>query len=150
MLRTILSLTTIFIALTGCGQAPDPSATVTATPNSLQLVQNARRPEITSEKIASDMVGKAVKISELTGGGPEDAWTFETSEFRQVNILEKNVTNAGLTLVIFMTTRNNPKPDESHVQVSGKLELQYEWKAGQWALANVKNLTFRYTVGVPT
>ena len=150
MLRSRLSLTVILIALTGCGQAPDPSATVTATPNSLQLVQNARRPEITTEKIASDIVGKAVPISELTGDGPKDEWTFETSEFRQVNILEKNVTSTGLTLVIFMTTRNNPKPDEHQVQVSGKLELQYEWKAGQWALANVKNLTFRYTVGVPT
>jgi hypothetical protein len=150
MRRTSLSLAVMLVVLTGCGQAPDPSSTVTATPNSLQLVQNAHRPELTSEKIASDIVGKVIKIAELTGGGPEDEWTFETSEFRQVNILEKSVTNTGLTLVIFMTTRNNPKPDESQVQVSGKLELQYEWKAGQWTLANVKNLTFRYTVGVPT
>jgi hypothetical protein len=150
MLRIILSSSAMLFALAGCGQAPDPSSTATGKPDPLQLVQNSRRPEITTEKIASDIVGRVVKISELTGDGPTDEWTFEASEFRQVNIVEKNLTNTGLTLVIFMTTRSNPKPDEAQIHVSGKLELLYEWKAGLWVLATLKNLTFRYTVGVPT
>src|SRR5664279_4229505 len=132
MLRTVLSFTAIFFGLTGCGQAPDPSPTVAGKSDPHQLVQNARRPEITSEKIADDIVGKKVSITEMTGDGPEDEWTFDASEFRQVNILEKNITNTGLTLVTFMTTRNNPKRDEAQIHVSGKLQLQYEWKAGRW------------------
>lgn len=150
MLRTVSSLAAILVGVTGCGQAPDPSSTATDTPNSVQIVQNARRPEITTEKIAADVVGKKVSISELTGDGPDDEWTFEGSEFRQVNILEKTVTNSGVTLVVFMTTKNNPASDQVQIHVSGKLELQYEWKAGQWDLTHIKNLTFRYTIGVPT
>jgi hypothetical protein len=150
MLRFVLTFSTILFTLMGCGQAPDPTSTVTGKPDTQQLVQNARRPEITTEKIAGDIVGKKVTVSELTGDGADVQWTFEASEFRQVNILEKNITNTGLTLVIFMTTRNNPKPDKAQIHASGKLELQYEWKAGQWVLATAKNLTFRYTVGGPT
>ena len=100
--------------------------------------------------IAGDIVGKKVSIPELTGDGAKNQWTFEASEFRQINIQEKYLTNTGLTLATFITTRNNPKPGEAQIHVSGKLELQYEWKTGQWVLATVKNLTFRYTVGVPT
>ena len=147
MLRPVLTLVVLLFALTGCGQAPDPASTATIRPDPQQLVQNSRRPEITTEKIAGDLAGKKVSVSELTGDGPGNEWTFNAGNFRQVNILEKNVTNTGLTLVIFMTTRNDPKAGEPQIHVAGKLELQYEWKAGQWALATVKNLTFRYTVG---
>jgi hypothetical protein len=116
----------------------------------LRLVQHPDKSEVTPEKIASDVVGQAVQIAELTGAGPEDKWTFEGEEFRQVDILEKHRTETEYTLVIFMTTRNNPKPGEVQVQVSGKLRLQYALKAGLWALTTIENLTFRYSVGVST
>ena len=150
MLRHTLICAAILFALTGCGQAPDASPAVAGRPDPLQLVQNDRRPEITSQQIAKDVVGKKIAISELNGKDPDDEWTFEASEFRQVNILEKSTANGGLTLVIFMTTRGDPQPDEPQMHVSGKLELHYEWKAGHWILATLRNLTFRYTVGVPT
>ena len=67
-----------------------------------------------------------------------------------MEILERTVTESGATLVIFLTTRNNPRPDENPVQVSGKLQLQYKWRAGYWVLATVENLTFRYSIGVAT
>ena len=148
MLRIVLSFTAILFVLTGCGQAPDPSSRVTGNSAPLKLVQHSDRPDVTSERVVSDIVGKKVRISELTGDGPEDEWTFNADEFRQVDILEEHTTGTELTLVILMTTRSNPKPDEDQVQVSGKLRLQYERNAGRWILRTIENLTFRYSVGV--
>ena len=153
--RTVLSVTAILFALTGCVPAPESSSTVTrnpavpaGNPDLLHFVQESGKPEITAEKIVSDIVGRVVQVSELTGAAPATEWTFEADEFRQVDILERHMTENGLTLVIFMTTRNNPRSDEDHVQVSGKLQLQYEWRAGQWILAMIENLTFCYSFGL--
>ena len=155
--RTVLSVTAIIFALTGCAPAPESSSNVArnpavpaGNPDLLHFVQESGRPEVTAEKIVSDIVGRVVPVSELTGAGPATEWTFEADEFRQTEILEKHLTENRLTLVIFMTTRNNPRPDEDHVQVSGKLQLQYEWRTGQWILTTIENLTFRYSVGLST
>lgn len=155
--RTVLSITALLLALTGCGPAPEPSSNVTSNPvvpagnrDLLHLVQESGKTEVTVEKIVSDIVGRVVQVSELKGAGPKTEWTFEADEFRQVDILERRTTETALTLVIFMTTRNNPGPDEDSVQVSGKLQLQYEWRAGQWILTAVENLTFSYSIGVST
>jgi hypothetical protein len=148
--RTVLSVTVILFALTGCVPAPEPSSNVTRNPavpagNRDLFVPESGKPEVTAEKIVSDIVGRVVQVSELTGAGPATEWTFDADEFRQVDILERHMTEKGLTLVIFMTTRNNPRSDEDPVQVSGKLQLQYEWRAGQWILAMIENLTFCYS-----
>ena len=157
MIRIGVSIAATLAALTGCVPAPDASSSAApgaaapaATPDVLHVAQASDKPEITAEKIGQDMVGKVVKISDAAGARPPDEWTFEAAEFRQVEIVEKHGTENKLTVVIFMTTRNNPRPTEDHVQVTGKLQLQYEWRAGQWALARVENLSFRYTVGVST
>ena len=105
---------------------------------------------ITTDKIASDIVGRKLGMSELDRDGRVEEWTLEPGAFRQINIQQTIVTNTGLTLVIFMTTRNNLKPYAVQAHAAGKLELLYEWKAGQWVLAGVGNLTFRYMAGVPT
>jgi hypothetical protein len=153
--RTVLSVMAILFALAGCVPAPESSSNVTrnpavpaGNPDPLHFVQESGKPEVAAEKIGSDIVGRVVEVSELTGAGPATEWTFDADEFRQVDILEKHLTEKGLTLVIFMTTRNNPGPDEDHVQVSGKLQLQYERRAGQWILTTIGNLTFRYSVGL--
>ena len=54
------------------------------------------------------------------------------------------------SIVILMTTRNNPGPNEDAVQVSGKLQLRYERTGGRWDLKAIENLNFRYTVGMAT
>ena len=157
MIRTGLSIAAMLVALTGCGPAPDATSTVTpgaaapaSKPDVLHVAQASDKPEITPEKIGQDMVGRVVKISDAAGARPPDEWTFEAAEFRQVEILEKQGAENKLTVVILMTTRNNPLPTEDHVQVTGKLQLQYEWRAGQWTLTGIQNLSFRYTVGVST
>jgi hypothetical protein len=157
MNRTVLSVTALLFALTGCVPAPESSSKVTRNPavpagnsDPLHFVQESGRPEVTAEKIVSDVVGRVVQVSEVTGAGPATEWTFEADEFRQTEILERHLTENQLTLVIFMTTRNNPRPDEDHVQVTGKLQLQYEWRTGQWILTAIENLTFRYSVGLST
>jgi hypothetical protein len=153
--RTVLSITVILFALMGCVPAPESSSNVTRNPavpvgnrDLLHFVQESDKPEVATKKIVSDVVGRVIQVSELTGAGPATEWTFDADEFRQVDILEKHLTEKGLTLVIFMTTRNNPGPDEDPVQVSGKLQLQYERTAGQWILTTIENLTFRYTIGL--
>src|SRR5450759_4344413 len=146
--RTVLSVMAILFALAGCVPAPESSSNVTRNPavpagrpDLLHFVQESGKPEVAAEKIVSDIVGRVVQVSELTGAGPTTEWTFEADEFRQVNILERHLTEKGLTLVIFMVTRNNPGPGEDAVQVSGRLQLQYEWRAGQWILTTIENLT---------
>ena len=155
MNRTVLGVAAILFVLTGCMQATESSPNATRNPavpagngERPNFVQESANSEVTAEKIVSDIVGRVVQVSELTGAGPATEWTFDADEFRQVDILEKHLTEKGLTLVIFMTTRNNPGPDEDHVQVSGKLQLQYERRAGQWILTTIGNLTFRYSVGL--
>ena len=153
--RTVLSITVILFALMGCVPAPESSSNVTRNPavpvgnrDLLHFVQESDKPEVATKKIVSDVVGRVIQVSDLTGAGPATEWTFDADEFRQVDILERHMTEKGLTLVIFMTTRNNPGPDEDPVQVSGKLQLQYERTAGQWILTTIENLTFRYTIGL--
>jgi len=156
MARMTLSITAMLVALAGCSPAPEssPSAADRALPagsrDDLRPVQAADRPAITAEKIKGDLVGRKVEVSDISSQGPDTEWTFEADEFKQVEILERHATEQGLTVDIYITTRNNPKPDEDSVQVSGKLQLHYEWRLVRWVLTRVDNLTFRYSVGVST
>ena len=147
MIRPITIAAVVLAALTSCGQAPAPSPTVTRKVDLQQIAKNARRPDLTSEKIAGDIVGRKLSIPELHGDGADELWVFDASEFIHVNIQEDTVTTTGgETLVVFVTTRSDPKPDKSQIYVAGKLELQYEWKADKWVLATIRNLTARYTI----
>ena len=151
MIRRTASAAVLLAALTGCGQAPDATPTVTRQVDLKQIAKAARRPDITAEKIAGDIVGRKLSIPELHGDGPDEPWVFDASEFIQVNIQEDTVTSTGgETLVIFVTTRSHVKPDKTQIHVAGKLELQYEWKADKWVLATIRNLTTRYTVTGPS
>ena len=145
MVRAITGVAIMLLALTGCGQAPDPTPTVTRKPDLEQIAKDARRPEITAEKIAGDIVGKKLSIPGLHGDEPAEQWTFAAGELRQVNIQEMTVTSTGETLVVFVTTGSIPRPNKTNIQIGGKLELQYEWKADKWVLATIRNLTVRYT-----
>jgi len=140
----------MIFAVTACGRAPESSADSKSSADQLQPVQLPTKSEISPEKIANDIVDRVVRVSDVSGAGDETEWTFEAKEFRHVDILETKVTGSTLTLVIFLTTRNNPTGDEEQVQVSGKLHLEYERKAGKWVLTRIENLTFRYSVGVAT
>ena len=147
MIRAIKRVAVALLALAGCGQAPDPSPTVISKPDLQQIAKNARRPDITAEKIAGDIVGRKLSIPELHGDGAAEPWIFDASESIHVNIQENTVTSTeGVTLVAFVTTRSHPKPDKTQIRVAGKLELQYEWKADKWVLATIRNLTVRYTI----
>jgi hypothetical protein len=146
MIRAILSVAAMLLALTGCGQAPDLTPTVTRNPDQQQIAKDARRPEITAEKVAGDIVGKKLSIPELHGNGAAEQWIFDADEFRQANIQEQTVTSTGETLVVFVTTGSIPRPNKAQIHIAGKLELQYEWKADKWVLATIRNLTVRYTV----
>lgn len=148
MIRVVMNAAAVLLALTGCGQAPDPAPTGTRKPDLQEIAKNARRPEITAETIAGDIAGKKLSVPELHGDYAEEQWTIDAGAIRQLNIQEKTVTGNGETLVVFVTTASMQKPNKAKIQIAGKLELQYEWK-DKWVLATVRNLTVRYTVAPP-
>ncbi len=167
MMRTVLMAAVIVFGFAGCGPKPETAAPAPSTPSassapstpttpstksdgSLRPVQSAERPELTAEKISTDIVGKMVDVPEMSGNGPSDQWTFEADEYRRVEIVEKHPTAAGLDLLVFMLTRSNPKPGQVDVQVSGQLRLHYEWTDKQWTLKSIDNVSFRYSLGVAT
>jgi hypothetical protein len=145
LLRTLLSITALLCALTACGESPE-TASGNATMRAADQTTNQK--EIPVEKIARDLVGRIVAITELTGDGTPTDWTFEADEFKQVEIVETQIGDITASLVIFMTTRNNAGPNDDAVQVTGKLKLNYEREGGKWTLKTIENLTFRYTVGL--
>jgi hypothetical protein len=150
VIRNALSVTAMIFAVTACGPAPEKSSDSTQNADRLQPVQLPEKGDVSPEKIAGDIVGRVVRVSDVSGAGDPTEWTFEKKEFRHVEVLERKVTGNTQTLVIFLTTRSNPEADEEQVQVSGKLQLHYERKSGQWVLTGIENLSFRYSVGVAT
>src|SRR3954470_1369828 len=149
VLQCVAGVVLIAGSMTGCGPGRESQPAATAVSPALQPVQQSAQSEVTPEKIAGDIVGKVVRISDSTGGNPNE-WTFEPSEFRRVAIIERKSAGDRETLVVFVTTQNNPQADEEQVRVSGKLQLTYERKNGQWVLAGIENLNFQYTIGVAT
>ena len=145
MLRILLITSVLLLAaaIAGCGPAPESS-------HDTRAVQVADKPEVAPEQIIKDVVGSVVRISDAAGTGPADEWTFEIDEFKQVEILESQRSGNQLTVLVHMTTRNNPKPEENSIQVAGKLRLRYELKNGKWILDGIENLTFQYSIGVAT
>jgi len=146
LLRMLLSTLLLCGTLTACGESPSGAAD---SANLRAADQGGSQSDIPVEKILRDVVGRVVPITEASGGAPTD-WTFEADEFKQIEIVETQLTGNAANVVIFMTTRNNPGPNEDAVQVSGKLQLRYERANGRWNLKAIGNLNFRYTVGLAT
>lgn len=143
MLRTLPVIIALLAAVVACGRAPDPAVRK-------PTVKVADAQEVSADQIKNDLVGRVVHTSDAAGRGPADEWTFEAEEFKQAQILESRRAGNELTIVVYMSTRNNPKADENSIQVSGKLRLRYALKNGRWALDGVDNLTFQYSIGVAT
>ena len=150
MLRVNIVVIALLCAVAACSPTPKPSATSSSNSTIQTANQDTARPDITVEKIMRDVVGRVVRNVNAAEKSEPTEWTFEGDEFKQVEILERTATPTTAEITVFMTTRNNPKPAEDAVQVSGKLKLHYQRKDGEWALAKIENLTFRYTVGVWT
>jgi len=152
MHRILLIAAAALLALAGC--SPDAqnssSAGADGERGGLRPVQSSDKPEITPEKITRDIVGRKIRVSDVTGIGPPTEWTFEADEVKHAEILEQHKTEKGLTIIVLMTTHNNPRADEDNVQVSGKLQLHYEWRIVRWVLTSIDNLTFRYSLGLAT
>lgn len=142
-----LLIAAVAFGLAACGPAQEPA---TAGSGSLTPVQDPAGAEFTPQQIARDVVGRVVTVTEVAGSGPGTRWTFEADEYRRVDILDRQVTAAGAEVVVFMLTRNNPKPGDEEVQVSGQLRLHYKRKEGRWALGKIENVSFRYSLGVAT
>lgn len=146
MLRILFTVVALLFASAACTEAPDAASGSGTMPAANQ--DGAQL--IAVEKIARDLVGRVVQITEVTGDGTPTDWTFEADEFKQVEIVEQQASDNVATIVIYMTTRNNAGPNDDAVQVSGKLQLRYERQGGNWQLKAIENLSFRYTVGLAT
>jgi len=151
LFRRVLSAFVLFCAVAACSPASDSPATGSVSETRRTASQDTvEAGDITSEKVVRDVVGRVVKITEAFGDGPATEWTFDADEPKQVEILERDATQAIATVTVFMTTRNNPVSDEDTVQVTGKLKLLYEREGSKWILKGIENLTFHYTIGVST
>ena len=156
MLRSAVILLAAVSVLAGCDLGPErPGASTSTGPGTTRKaaprrVQDSRAPEITAEAISKDVVGWVVDITEATGSGPNDKWTFEADEYRRIDILETRPGEGALEILVFMLTRDNPRPGNHALQVSGRLRLRYEWRDGRWVLRHIENVTFRYSIGVAT
>jgi hypothetical protein len=148
------SVAATVVALTGCGPDTTTRAEVSRPVDGLRSVQQSQsqsdNSQVNAETISRDIVGKVVRITQSSGMGGGNEWTFDADEFRRIVILETKDTPTGQTLVIFLTTQNNPTTNEEQVQVSGKLQLDYDRQSGNWVLTRIENLSFRYTIGVST
>jgi hypothetical protein len=140
MLRIAVGIAALLGVLSACGETPQPPA---AGPNLHAAEQGPNQQEIPVEKIIRDVVGRVVQITAENGNGMPTEWTFEAGEFKQAEIVETEITAQSATLVIVMTTRNNPGPQEDAVQVTGRLLLRYQRDGGVWVLKTIGNLTFR-------
>jgi hypothetical protein len=151
-IRTVLAAALIALMIGACGKAPQINAKpgVAAVPTGdRSAVESASsgRPEITPKQIVQDVVGRVIKVSEMSGRWPPTEWTFEADEYKQADIVEKRLSDNTYTVVVFMTTHNNHSFEQDDVQVSGKLQFVYEWRGDRWALKRIDNLTFRYSLG---
>ena len=147
MSKSFPAIMLVLLISAGCGPAPEANNRST---DRLQAVQHPDKAVVSPEQVASDIVGRVVRVSDLSGNADPTEWTFESKEFRHVDILESETLGNIQRLVVFVTTRNNPGADEEQVQVSGKLQLTYERKGSKWVLTRIQNVNFRYSVGVAT
>jgi hypothetical protein len=150
MFRIKLVAIALCCAVAACSPTPKPPASGPSKSTIQTASQDTANPEIGVEKVLRDVVGRVVKIIDVAEQGEATDWTFEADEFKQVEILDRAATPTTAEITVFMTTRNNPKPDEDAVQVTGRLKLHYQRKNGEWTLTKIENLTFRYTLGVWT
>ena len=153
MLKNLALIAALVLAAAGCRPAPDLS--VSGPPSSAKRegalhVEDKGAPQITSQGISRDVVGKVVTVGEIHGAQPSTEWKFEADEYRRIDILERRSTPTGVDLLVLMLTRSNPKPDEDDVQVAGQLRLYYEWKGEKLMLEKIENVSFRYSIGVAT
>ena len=150
MMKTFPAVSLVLLLAAGCSPSPQSTSDNNRSADRLQAVQHPDKAVVSPEQVASDIVGRVVRVSDLSGNADPTEWTFESKEFRHVDILESNTLGNVQTVVVFVTTRNNPAADEEQVQVSGKLQLVYERKGSKWVLTKIQNVNFRYSVGVAT
>jgi len=150
MMKTFPAIALVLLLGAGCSPSPQSTSDNNRSADRLQAVQHPDKAVVSPEQVASDIVGRVVRVSDLSGNADPTEWTFESKEFRHVDILESKTLGNIQTVVVFVTTRNNPVADEEQVQVSGKLQLVYERKGSKWVLTKIQNVNFRYSVGVAT
>ena len=150
MMKTFPAVSLVLLLVAGCSPSPQSTSDNNRSADRLQAVQHPDKAVVSPEQVASDIVGRVVRVSDLSGNANPTEWTFESKEFRHVDILGSETLGNIQTLVVFVTTRKNPAADEEQVQVSGKLQLVYERKGGKWVLTRIQNVNFRYSVGVAT
>ena len=150
MIRSSCIAVPLILHSAGCSPAPKSAAEGSAGATMPTAGQDGQTQPISVYKILRDVVGHVVMITEISDDSEPTEWTFDADEFKQAEILSSEATATTATITIFMTTRNNPKPDEDAVQVTGRLRLYYQRQSDKWVLKKIDNLSFRYTVGVST
>jgi hypothetical protein len=109
------------------------------------VVGDSDKPTITNADVTSHITGRTVQVWALRGAGLPSRWTFEPDDPRQVTILDAEANGDESTVDVSVMTDSNLKRGEREVHVAGTLRLHYEWSAGKWTLAQIENVSFRYS-----
>jgi len=93
------------------------------------------RPEITEARIATDLIGRQIKLDPRS-----ISWRFDT-RVTEITIVQSNYSGDAATIDINVISETGPKSLFPR-RAAGMLRLRYEWSAG-WTLARIENLDFK-------
>ncbi len=94
------------------------------------------RPEITEARIATDLIGRQVKVDPWS-----ISWRFDTRVTTEITIVQCNY--SGDSAIILIDTKSEAGPRAFFPRrMAGKLRLHYDW-AARWTLARIDNLDFK-------
>ncbi len=84
---------------------------------------NNARPEITVDKIETDITGRIV-----------GTWIFQEKEWREIDIAESKYSGDKARITIDLDTIRNK---------GGQLKMIYNWIEGKWELSRIINVSFQ-------
>ena len=88
MMKTFPAIALVLLLGAGCSPSPQSTSDNNRSADRLQAEQHPDKAAVSPEQVASDIVGRVVRVSDLSGNADPTEWTFESKEFRHVDILE--------------------------------------------------------------
>lgn len=106
------------------------------------------RPPLDLERIRRDINGRFVRVPAADGKAKPINWVFDSSEPKEVEIVEQKIEGDRATFLVNMKTHTGPRARNPR-GLTGQLRLHYELQSGlvlrEWEIVEVENVSFTYT-----
>lgn len=140
----VLALSACAAACGGGNSAGGPG--LSATPE--------KRPELDLETVKRAINGAWVEgVPAADGQGKPENWRFAHNEPKEIEIVEQKIEGDAATVVVNMKTRSHPR-DRRQMSLEGRLRLHMRLETEvfirEWDVAEVENISFRYTLLQPS